>query len=225
MPAPDPMAESRYTLIVFDWDGTLLDSAAGIAVSIQEASREMGLQVPSRERASHVIGLGLMDALRHAVPDLPEDSYAEFAQRYRTHFLAREGAMDLFPGVPELLEGLERSGYTLAVATGKSRKGLDRALQASRLGRHFAATRCADETRSKPDPAMLFELMDELSRKPGELLMVGDTSHDLDMAANAAVDAVAVTYGAHPEASLRALSPRGVVGSISELGEWIARNG
>jgi phosphoglycolate phosphatase len=218
------MPESRYSLIVFDWDGTLLDSASGIAASIQEASREMGLPVPSKERASHVIGLGLLDALRYAVPELPEASYAEFAERYRRHFLSREEGMDLFPGVPELLEGLAQSGYALAVATGKSRRGLDRALHASGLGRHFSATRCADETRSKPDPTMLHELMAELARKPRELLMIGDTSHDLDMAANAAVDAVAVTYGAHSEAELRARSPMGVVGSIEELGAWIAKH-
>lgn len=217
--------DARYSLIVFDWDGTLLDSASGIAASIQEASREMGLEVPSRERASYVIGLGLLDALRHAVPDLPENKYAEFAERYRKHFLAREETMDLFVGVPELLGGLEQAGYTLAVATGKSKKGLDRALRESGLGRHFAATRCADETRSKPDPAMLFELMSELSRPAAELLMIGDTSHDLDMAINAGVDAVAVTYGAHPEQALRARAPRGVVSSIAELGEWIEQNG
>ena len=221
MPRPD----TRYSLIVFDWDGTLLDSASGIAASIQEASREMGLEVPSRERARHVIGLGLMDALRHAVPDLPEKSYAEFAERYRKHFLAREEAMNLFPGVPELLAELTQSGHSLAVATGKSRKGLDRALHASGLGVHFAATRCADETRSKPDPARLLELMGELSREPRELLMIGDTSHDLDMATNAAVDAVAVTYGAHPADQLHAKSPKGVVGSIEELRQWLIRHG
>ena len=221
MPRPD----ARYSLIVFDWDGTLLDSASGIATSIQEASREMGIEVPSRERARHVIGLGLMDALRHAVPDLPEKSYAEFAERYRKHFLAREEAMNLFPGVPELLAELTQSGHSLAVATGKSRQGPDRALHASGLGVHFAATPCADETSSKPDPTMLLELMGELSREPRELLMIGDTSHDLDMATNAAVDAVAVTYGAHPADQLHAKSPKGVVGSIEELRQWLIRHG
>lgn len=216
--------DARYSLIVFDWDGTLLDSAGGIASSIQEASREMGLEVPSRERASHVIGLGLMDALRHAVPDLPEKSYAEFAERYRKHFLGREEGMDLFPGVPELLARLAGAGYSLAVATGKSRKGLDRALRASGLGKYFSATRSADETNPKPHPAMLLELMRELSREARELLMIGDTSHDLDMASNAGVDAVAVTYGAHPEDSLRARKPKGVVGSIAELDAWLSAN-
>ena len=217
MPKPD----ARYPLIVFDWDGTLMDSAGGIVACIQAASRDMGLAVPTKERASHVIGLGLRDSLRHAVPDLPDSGYMEFAERYRSHFLAREEAMELFPGVEQLLKGLCTAGYLLAVATGKSRKGLDRALAGSGLDACFVATRCADETSPKPHPAMLKELMTQLSRSPHELLMIGDTSHDLDMAASAAVDAVAVTYGAHPEELLRARTPKGVVGSVPELGAWL----
>ena len=130
--------------------------------------------------------------------------------------------MVLFPGVPDLLSSLHDAGHSLAVATGKSRKGLDRALTASGLGAYFAASRCADETNPKPHPAMLNELMLELGRSPQELLMIGDTSHDLDMALRAAVDAVAVTYGAHPEEQLRARTPKGIVGSVVELGEWLA---
>ena len=220
MPPPDP----RYTLIVFDWDGTLMDSASGIVACIQEASREMGLEVPTREKASHVIGLGLRDSLRIAVPDLPDSGYAQFAEHYRKHFLAREEGMNLFPGVKELLAHMHGAGYSLAVATGKSRRGLDRALAASGLGAYFCASRCADETNPKPHPAMLHELMDELSRVPPELLMIGDTSHDLDMAASASVDAVAVTYGAHPEDMLRARGPKGVVASVPELREWLTAN-
>jgi phosphoglycolate phosphatase len=214
-------SDPRYHLIVFDWDGTLMDSASGIVACIQEASRDMGLEVPSSERASHVIGLGLRDSLRLAVPDLPESAYAQFAELYRKHFLAREEGMDLFPGVRDLVAGLHASGYALAVATGKSRRGLDRALGASGLAEYFCASRCADETNPKPHPAMLLELMSELSRGPAEMLMVGDTSHDLDMAASAAVDAVAVTYGAHPADLLKARAPKGVVGSIQELREWL----
>lgn len=219
--SPDP----RYPLIVFDWDGTLMDSAGGIATCIQEASREMGLEVPSRERASHVIGLGLRDSLKIAVPDLPAENYGEFVELYRKHFRASEEGMRLFPGVPGLLAGLRRRGCRLAVATGKSRQGLDRALAATGLGSHFAATRCADETTPKPDPAMLFELMRELSMSPGHALMIGDTTHDLDMAAGAGVDAVGVTYGAHPEDALRARTPRALVTSIGELEAWLSVNG
>jgi len=216
------VTERRYRLIVFDWDGTLMDSASGIVACIQEASRDMGFEVPTAERASHVIGLGLRDSLRLAVPDLPESAYVEFAGHYRKHFLAREEGMNLFPGVRDLLAGLQSAGYSLAVATGKSRKGLDRALDASGLGAFFCASRCADETSPKPDPAMLHELMSELSRTPRELLMIGDTSHDLDMSASAAVDAVAVTYGAHPAGVLRQRTPKGLVDSVPELREWLA---
>ncbi len=214
----------RYPLIVFDWDGTLFDSAAVIAECIQLAAREMALPVPDRRTASHVIGLGLNDSLRHAMPSLPPERYAEFLALYRRYFIEREDTLSLFAGVPELLGALKRRGHLLAVATGKPRRGLDRALQASGLGALFAATRCGDETRSKPDPAMLLELMEELMVEKRDLLMIGDTSHDLGMAQNAGVDAVAVVYGAHPLESLSALRPRVCVGSVGELGQWLTTN-
>ena len=215
----------RYRLIVFDWDGTLMDSTAGIAVAIQESARDLGLPVPAREVASHVIGLGLHDSLRGTVPSLAPERYGEFVERYRFHFQSQQAAMPLFPGVPELLTLLRGEGRRLAVATGKSRRGLQQALQLTGLGEHFAASRCADETRSKPHPAMLLELMDELRLGASELLMVGDTTHDLGMAQSAGVDAVAVTYGAHPGEALRALGPRGCVASVEELRAWLATNG
>jgi len=218
-------AERRYALVVFDWDGTLIDSAGTIAECIQDASRDMGLPVPERERARHVIGLGLQDSLRHAVPDLPPERYRDFAAHYRRHFLARESSMALFEGVPQLLAALHGRGHLLAVATGKSRAGLDRALSASGLGAYFCASRCADETNPKPHPAMLLELMQELAAAPQQVLMVGDTSHDLEMAHNAGVDALAVGYGAHPEQALRALGPRACVASVEELARWLTQNG
>lgn len=214
----------RYSLIVFDWDGTLLDSAGGIVECIQEAARDLRLPVPARETASHVIGLGLHDSLRAAVPTLPEDQYREFAEAYRRHFLARQGSMALFPGVRELLQDLHAAGYRLAVATGKSRRGLDHALDSTALRRYFAASRCADETNPKPHPAMLLELMAHFAAAPGQSLMVGDTSHDLEMARSAGVDAVAVTYGAHPGDALRALAPRACVASVPELRAWLTTN-
>jgi len=214
----------RYSLIVFDWDGTLLDSAGGIVESIQEAARDLRLPVPARETASHVIGLGLHDSLRTAVPTLPEDQYREFAEAYRRHFLARQGAMVLFPGVRELLQDLHATGYQLAVATGKSRRGLEHALESTALRRYFAASRCADETNPKPHPAMLLELMAQLAAAPGQVLMIGDTSHDLEMARSAGVDAVAVTYGAHPGDALRALAPLACVASVPELRAWLTTN-
>ena len=216
--------ELRYALIVFDWDGTLIDSAATIVECIQSAARDLDLPVPEQERASHVIGLGLRDALHHAVPSLMPERYLDFAERYGRHFLAREDAMQPFPGVHELLDRLSQRGHRLAIATGKSRRGLDRALHASGLAGQFAASRCADETHSKPDPAMLIELMRELASVAAESLMIGDTTHDLEMARNAGVDALAVTYGAHPAASLQALAPQRCVASVGELGRWLDAN-
>jgi phosphoglycolate phosphatase len=215
----------RYSLIVFDWDGTLIDSASAIVECIQQAARDMGLVVPERERASHVVGLGLHDSLRHAVPDLPRERTMEFVECYRREFLAREDRMRLFPGVPELLEALRARGHALAVATGKSRRGLERSLDACGLRAYFAASRCADETEPKPNPAMLHELMQELASPPAQALMIGDTTHDLGMAAAAGVDALAVCYGAHAEGDLRALQPRACVASVPELSEWLLRHG
>jgi len=215
----------KYSLIVFDWDGTLIDSAAAIATCIQEAAREMNLPVPDRDRASHVIGLGLEDSLRHAVPTLAPDGYAAFVECYRRHFMSCEDSMQLFPGVHELLLDLRGRGHRLAVATGKSRRGLDRALEAVALVQHFDATRCGDETQPKPHPAMLLELLQELSIEPQRSLMIGDTSHDLEMARNAGVPAIGVCSGAHPAHSLRALAPLACLQSVSELGPWLAKNG
>lgn len=217
-------ADMRYKLIVFDWDGTLIDSPAAIVECIQQASRDLGLAVPDSERASHVIGLGLEDSLRQAVPHLPRERYSEFAASYRRHFLAREGSMPLFPGVPQLLEGLHARGHHLAVATGKSRRGLERALAASGLGTYFSSSRCADETVPKPDPAMLLELLAELEVEAERALMVGDTSHDLLMARGAGIDALAVSYGAHPEPALRVLEPLACLASVEELDRWLTRH-
>jgi len=210
----------RYPLIVFDWDGTIIDSSSTIAECIQQSAADMGLPVPERERASHVIGLGLHDSLRIAVPELAPERYSEFVALYRKHFLAREDAMRLFDGMEELLGDLSKT-HTLAIATGKSRRGLDRALEATGLKPFFSASRCADETNPKPHPAMLLELMEELDKTQQEMLMIGDTSHDMEMARAAGVDAVAVTYGAHAEQGLRACAPLGCVSTVRELNEWL----
>lgn len=215
----------RFDLIVFDWDGTLMDSAAAIASSVQAAARDLGLEPPSDERARHIIGLGLGDALRYALPNLPHERYAELSARYRHHYLSRDHELSLFAGVEEMLESLRGAGYWLAVATGKSRIGLNRALEVSGLGGCFHATRCADECFSKPHPQMLEELLDELGVAPEAALMIGDTSHDVQMAHNARVPAVAVTYGAHPRAGLESLLPLGCVDTVEELALWLRRNG
>lgn len=213
----------KYRLIVFDWDGTIIDSAAAIVDCIRDSARDLGLEVPERERASHVIGLGLHDSLRLAVPGLPAERYPEFVAAYRRHFLAREDSMALFPGMKEVLSGCSKT-HSLAIATGKSRRGLDRALAATGVGPYFSASRCADETNPKPHPAMLRELMDELSVSRDEALMIGDTSHDLEMARAAEVDAIAVTYGAHSETGLRACGPRECVSTVKELKAWLTLN-
>jgi len=210
----------KYRLIVFDWDGTIIDSTGTIAECIQQAAAEMGLPVPQDERARHVIGLGLHDSLRQAVPELPASRYADFVALYRKNFLAREDTMKLFPGMQDLLADL-KTRHALAVATGKSRRGLDRALDAGDLRRYFAASRCADETLPKPHPAMLHELMEELAVDVRSVLMIGDTSHDLEMARAAGVDAIGVTYGAHKEEGLRACGPLGCVSSVTELRRWL----
>lgn len=214
----------NYRLLVFDWDGTIIDSASTIAECIRDAAADLGLKVPTYEQASHVIGLGLRDALRHAVPDLPAERTVEFVERYREHFRARENQMDLFAGMRELIETLH-SRTVLGIATGKSRRGLDRALDATGLKPYFRASRCADETHPKPHPAMLIELMAELNVPAGQALMIGDTSHDLDMARAAGVDALAVTYGAHAEEGLRSCQPRACVASVAELDRWLSRHG
>jgi phosphoglycolate phosphatase len=201
-----------------------MDSTAGIALSIQEAAREMGLPVPARAAASHVIGLGLHDSLRAAVLSLQPERYMDFVELYRKHFQAQQETMALFEGVPDLLVALRARGHQLALATGKSRRGLDYALQATGIGSFFVASRCADETNPKPHPAMLLELMRERGFEARDLLMIGDTSHDLGMASSAGVDAVAVCYGAHPSESLSALAPRACVNSVRELQEWLTAN-
>ncbi|HEX5394295.1 MAG TPA: HAD-IA family hydrolase [Rhodocyclaceae bacterium] len=215
----------RFDLIVFDWDGTLMDSAAIIVSSVQAAARDLGLESPSDERARHIIGLGLDDALRYVLPNLPHERYGELAARYRHHYLSQDHVLSLFSGVEEMLDSLRDAGYWLAVATGKSRLGLDRALEVSGLGSYFHSTRCADECFSKPHPQMLEELMDEFGVDGDGALMIGDTSHDVQMAHNARVAAVAVTYGAHPRSGLEALLPLGCVDTVEELVAWLKQNG
>lgn len=214
----------RFQLLVFDWDGTLMDSAAAIITSIQLSCGDLGLPIPARERAAHVIGLGLKDALSYAVPELPPSDYGKLAERYRHHYLAREPDIDLFPGIAEMLPALQEAGHVLAVATGKTRAGLERVLDANRVRQYFTAYRGADQARPKPHPAMLHELMEELAVTPESTLMIGDTSHDLQMAVNAGVAALGVSYGAHPLENLTALNPVACVDAPHSLASWLAQN-
>lgn len=214
----------KYDLIVFDWDGTLLDSAGAIVNAIQAACRDLALPEPSDTQARHVIGLGLADAMRHAVPDLRPENYQAMVERYRFHYLSADHDLSLFSGIPALLQRLQAAGHVLAVATGKSRLGLDRALDHSGLRPLFQASRCADECHSKPHPQMLEELMGEFAVAPEATLMIGDTSHDLLMASNAGVASLAVTYGAHPHEHLAEHRPLACLHTVAELDAWLKNN-
>lgn len=214
----------RFELIVFDWDGTLFDSTALITRCIQAACADLGVPVPSDEDASYVIGMGLIEALQHAAPDLPRERYAELGNRYRYHYFAKQHEVVLFEGTLAMLESLKSRQHLLGVATGKSRRGLDEALASVKLARLFDATRTADETASKPDPRMLLELMDELGVAPERTLMIGDTTHDLQLAANAGTASIGVGYGAHAHESFEAFSPVHVAHSVKELHDWLERH-
>lgn len=215
----------KYELIVFDWDGTLLDSAKAIVNAIQASCRDLDLPVPSDAQARHVIGLGLVDALRHAVPELPVERYQTMVDRYRFHYLSGDHQLALFSGVREMLAELQSAGHVLAIATGKSRHGLDRALDHAGLRPYFQASRCADECHSKPHPQMLDELLSEFAMAAESTVMIGDTSHDLLMARNAGIDCLAVTYGAHPHEHLAEHNPLACLHSIQELRTWLKSYG
>ena len=217
--------QRRFDLIVFDWDGTLFDSTALIARCIQAAAADLDLPVPSDEAASHVIGLGLTEALQHAVPSLPAARYPELGQRYRHHYFNRQHELVLFPGTLEMLQALKARNHWLAVATGKSRRGLDEALQTVQLHGLFDATRTADETAGKPHPRMLQELMAAIGTTPARTLMVGDTTHDLQLARNAGTASVAVSFGAHAPESFAALGPLHVAHSTADLAAWLLAHG
>jgi phosphoglycolate phosphatase len=214
----------RYELLVFDWDGTLVDSAAHIVHSIRAAAADLGLPVPDDAQARHIIGLGLGDAMASLFPQLPEEGWSRVAERYRHHYLAGESVVGLFPGVAEALPALARRGHLLAVATGKSRRGLDRALQAAGLEPAFHATRCADEGFPKPHPDMLLHLLDLFGVAREAALMIGDTTHDLEMARAAGVESLAVTYGAHPARQLHDAAPLAALDTPAELFRWLSEN-
>jgi phosphoglycolate phosphatase len=211
-----------YDLVIFDWDGTLMDSTRVIATSLQSACADVGIAVPAESDARFVIGLGLVDTFNHVAPGLDEEGRRRLSDRYRHHFLAREHEAPLYEGVREMLSELHGKGKRLAVATGKARRGLERVLDASGLRPWFEATRCADEGFAKPHPDMLLMLLDMTGVEPKRALMVGDTTHDLELAANAGIDAVAVSYGAHDEKLLSTRPARARCGSVAELHRWLA---
>jgi phosphoglycolate phosphatase len=224
MPDPSLLGPRRFRFVVFDWDGTLADSTAIIAGALQQACRDVGEPAPADSDARFVIGLGLADTLRHVAPRLPPARQPELVARYRYHYLAQDAAIPLFAGARELLTDLDNAGFLLGVATGKSRAGLDRALAQQSVGHLFTATRCADEGFSKPHPDMLLRLMDRVGALPAETLMIGDTTHDLELARNAGVAALAVAYGAHEPEDLIEQEPLATLHSIAELRAWLGSN-
>ena len=211
----------RFELLVFDWDGTLMDSAAAIVGALQSACADLGFPVPSEERARYVIGLGLNDAMRHVLPGVDPCNYTNVVERYRVHYLQRDANTALFPGAAELVSALREAGFLLAIATGKGRRGLERVLDSTGLKGLFHASRCADEGHSKPDPRMLEALFEELGVNHRRALMIGDTTHDMEMARAAGVARVAVAYGAHSRQSLLAYEPVACVDDFPGLARWL----
>jgi phosphoglycolate phosphatase len=218
------MTPRRFDLIVFDWDGTLFDSTAIITRCIQKAVRDVDATLPSDQVPSFVIGLGLTQALAQAAKDVPQERLPDLHARYHHHYMAHQNDLSLFSGVVEMLATLKQNAYRLAIATGKSRLGLNQALQSVALQNVFDASRTADETRGKPHPLMLQELMDSLGVASARTLMIGDTTHDLQMAANAACHSVGVSYGAHAGQDLQRLQPLFVAPSVPALHHWLQHN-
>jgi len=210
-----------YDLVVFDWDGTLFDSTALIVRCIQSACADLGLPVPARHEAAYVIGLGLHDALAHVAPSLPPERVPELGLRYRHHYFNAQHDLSLFDGVLPMLNDLKQRNHWLAVATGKTRVGLNEALAHVELQGLFDGSRTADETASKPHPRMLQELIAEFGVDPERPLMIGDTTHDLQMAVNAGTHSVAVSFGAHEPAAFSDYPTLYLAHSMAELHDWL----
>jgi phosphoglycolate phosphatase len=217
-----PDSPRRFRLLAFDWDGTLADSTALIAGALQQTCREMGLAVPDDTAAKHVIGLGYQDSIRYLAPTLEDRHHSHFTERFGAHYLAGDAAVPLFDGVHEMLAELETRGFLLGIATGKSRRGLTRVLAQHGIAHRFGVSRCADEGFPKPHPDMLLAMMEQAAVQPDAMLMIGDTTHDLQLARNAGVAALAVAYGAHPPQGLAQMQPLATVHSIAELRAWLA---
>jgi phosphoglycolate phosphatase len=211
----------RFDLLAFDWDGTLFDSTALIVRCIQNACSDVGAPAPSDADAAYVIGLGLADALRHVAPGLTPDQYPALGNRYRHHYFASQHELSLFPGTVDMLRALKARRHWLAVATGKGRRGLDEALAHAELQGVFDGSRTADETASKPDPMMLMQLMEQFGVAAERTLMIGDTTHDLQLAKNAGAPSVAVSFGAHDHEAFEAFGPLFIAHSTRELHDWL----
>lgn len=218
--------QAPYKLLVFDWDGTLMDSEAKIIACVDAATDELRSPRVNPDRIRNIIGLGLPEAMNSLFPERSERFRVRFVERYRHYFMEGNGlSSELFPGVQPTLQSLKEEGYLLGVATGKSRMGLERDFGVTGLGAVFDVTRCADETSSKPNPRMLEEIMDELAVVPEQTVMIGDTEYDLAMANKAGTHAVAVAYGVHGRDRLLKFNPCVCLDSITDLLEWLKKVG
>lgn len=217
------MSANAYSLLVFDWDGTLADSEHRILEAVRMTVRDLGLPERTAAEIRNVIGLGMKECMETLFPEESPDRYRGFIDAYREHFLSRQASpVTLFPGAAEVLGWLQAGGYTIAVATGKSRRGLDRELEESGLDTLVQVSRCADEAPSKPHPQMLHDVLELAQTEPHDALMIGDTTYDLQMARDAGVDRVAVSYGAHEIARLLEFHPLEVVDSLFVLRDWLS---
>jgi phosphoglycolate phosphatase len=215
----------KFDLLIFDWDGTLMDSEARIVACVEAAIEDLKLPSPGRDAIRNIIGLGLREAVHTLFPEGADHLHLDIAERYRAHFFSsNEAPSSLFEGAMEVIETLHRAGYLLAVATGKGRSGLNQALESTGLGGYFHATRTADETFSKPHPDMLFEILDELGMQASRALMIGDTEYDLQMAANARMPSLGVDYGVHERERLLKHRPLACLKKITEIPPWLEEN-
>lgn len=213
-----------FQLVVFDWDGTVVDSLARIVSSMQLAAEDLSLTPSTRDAVHNIVGLALDDAISRLHPELDQYGIQRMHDRYAFHYVEGDrNPSPFFPGMSELLQQLHGSGVLLSVATGKSRKGLDRIMQAHQVEPLFHSSRCADETRSKPEPHMLLEILDFHKVSPADAVMIGDTEFDLEMARRAGVASVGVTWGAHDITRLRRHGPKICVDTVDALSQWLRR--
>jgi phosphoglycolate phosphatase len=217
------MKQKPYQLLIFDWDGTLIDSAGHIVDCIHLVNANVGLEPRTDAEIRNIIGLGLEEAFQHLYPQVEYALIQAAAHEYKQQFfLQNRKESQLFTGAREVLETLAEQGYVLAVATGKSRQGLNQVLLETQLKPLFPITRCADETRSKPHPLMLEELLTEYDLPTSAALMIGDTEYDVQMAHTIQMDAAGVSYGVHGRERLLALNPRVCLDDIRDLPHWLA---
>jgi phosphoglycolate phosphatase len=212
-----------FRLLVFDWDGTVMDSLASIVACTQAAFADLGLEARSDDSIRRAIGMGLRDSMELFFPGRGHQVYEPLVERYRHHWLASYKDLSTpFPGAAAAVARLHGAGYLLGVATAKSRRGLDRELATTGLGRYFHASRTVDEAPPKPDPRMLRDLMAELAARPAETLMIGDTTYDLEMARHAGTAAVGVCCGSHAREELAGCSPLACLADVAAVADWLA---